>query len=86
MSLLLGDRVSFSGFRSLLSYSQCMHIPLTISNRVGHSDSILLCKGSLRDELIKELPFWTQPHHHVNSILGPKDLQELDDGTVANPA
>ena len=62
-----------------------MHIPHAISNHVGDSDSILLYKGSLRDKPIKELPFWTQPHHHVNSILGPKDLQELDDGTVANP-
>ena len=85
MSLLLGDRVSFSGFRSLLNYSQCMHIPPAINNHMGDSDSILLCKGSLRDELIKEFPFWTQLYHHVNLISGPKDLQELDDGTVANP-
>ena len=62
-----------------------MHIPHAISNHVGDSDSVLLCKGSLRDESIKELPFWSQPHHHINLISGPKDLQETDDGTVANP-
>ena len=62
-----------------------MHIPHAISNHVGDSDSVLLCKGSLRDESIKELPFWSQPHHHINLISGPKDLQELDDGIVANP-